>query len=176
MGRGSVVAGAAPQLTHPLYHAEFPVYANNLLAILRAVFPCVNKSVFPIREEGRTLFKFIHGWFNQRNPEELECLILASNTESSSDEKLGAKPNGFDHSQINLEELDSDCEPPFQTINTPVQPRNYPILLEAAKTHSFNPLCVYMHGHHDSPLLLAEYSTVLPGAIAQVTFTLLHKS
>jgi hypothetical protein len=50
-----------------------------------------------------------------------------------------------------------------------------PALLEAAKAHVFNPRCVLMHGQRDTPLRPAEYGTVLPGAIAQVTFTLSHK-
>ncbi|KAG9084444.1 hypothetical protein FRC07_013643, partial [Ceratobasidium sp. 392] len=74
-----------------------------------------------------------------------------------------------------LEDLDSDREPPFRTINIPVRPANRPTLLELAKTHSFNPLCAYMHNDRSSPLHPTEYASVLPGAIAQVTFTLSHK-
>jgi hypothetical protein len=100
---------------------------------------------------------------------------------------------GFDHTQIDVEgmflrvllntrcspdfliDLDHEREPPFRTINVPVHPLNRPALLEAAKTHVFNPLCAFVRGHRDAPLRPAEYSTILPGAIVKIKFTLSHK-
>lgn len=71
--------------------------------------------------------------------------------------------------------LDDDRDPPFRTVNIPVNPLNQALLLEVAATHVFNPLCVFLHGQRDQPIPPSQYPTLLPGAIAQVTFTLSHR-
>ena len=79
--------------------------------------------------------------------------------------------NAYHHNYI---ALDSERDPAFRTINVPVQPGNRGLPTKVAPTHRFNPLCATMRTNHHV-LRPAEYSTVLPGAIAQVTFTLSHK-
>ncbi|KAG9073662.1 hypothetical protein FRC06_011265, partial [Ceratobasidium sp. 370] len=97
------------------------------------------------------------------------------NDEDDDNDNTGNEAEGFDHSGINVEDLYSDRELPFRTVNAPVHPANHPTLLELAKNYLFSPLCVYIRGNCNTPLHPAEYMTALPEAIAQVTFTLAHK-
>ncbi|QRV97739.1 hypothetical protein RhiJN_25758 [Ceratobasidium sp. AG-Ba] len=74
-----------------------------------------------------------------------------------------------------LADPDSDREEPFKTVNVPVQPENKPLLRQLAIYHQYNPLRAYMRETPNIPLRPDEYTSVLPGAIAQLTFTLTHR-
>ncbi|KDN37961.1 hypothetical protein RSAG8_09812, partial [Rhizoctonia solani AG-8 WAC10335] len=39
----------------------------------------------------------------------------------------------------------------------------------------FNPPCAFMHESRDSPIVPAQYGTVLPGAVVRISFTLSHR-
>ncbi|KDN51724.1 hypothetical protein RSAG8_00272, partial [Rhizoctonia solani AG-8 WAC10335] len=38
-----------------------------------------------------------------------------------------------------------------------------------------NPPCAFMHESRDSPIVPAQYGTVLPGAVVRILFTLSHR-
>ncbi|QRV90749.1 hypothetical protein RhiJN_18767 [Ceratobasidium sp. AG-Ba] len=182
-GVGSITVGPVPPTVSPTLHGEWAVYTRNISEVMRKVLPCVSKTGFPIEESGQTLYKLSHPWFEDRglidpvmsNQHPPESKDDDDSTDHGSDSGEG-RP-GFDFSKINnTEELELNREPHFRTTNVPlVHPENRPTLLDAARHFSFNPLCAFMRGEAETPLRPDEYSSVLPGAIAQVTFTLSHK-
>ncbi|KAG8742333.1 hypothetical protein FRC12_015393 [Ceratobasidium sp. 428] len=145
----------------------YSVYEEILRTILNDVLPTTRKTGFPLVEDDKPFWKLMHPWFTQRDTHEIAALMI-------SDEPNEGDNEDEDNSNNGAEDLERDREPPFQTLNIPVRPSNRATLVDLARSHSFNPLCVYMRGNRDAPLTPAEYQSSLPGAIAQVTFTLSH--
>lgn len=176
-GRGSVLLGPVP-ITHQTLHAEWERYRPNIESILRAVLPCVSKTGFYTQDGSRMALKLIHSFFEPRPHPFQDEEAVTSNTENEDPDVDAAEQDeqtGFDHTRIALEALEEDRDPQFRTVNVPTHPLNQSTLLEAARTHEFNPLCVFMYGQREDPIPPSQYGTMLPGATAIVTFTLSHR-
>ncbi|KAG8712087.1 hypothetical protein FRC11_001063 [Ceratobasidium sp. 423] len=190
-GMASCLVGAAPA-SIPQANAAWLPQVENAEHIMRDVLPMVNKSGFFTREDGRVVLKFVHKPFDAREPDNIlpkptpTAAPGKASTDSSDTNNIttpaGSTPNvttsGVVYSAEHLaalEALDSDREPEFRTVNIPAHPRNREAILDLAHTHMFNPLCAFMHGTRDVPITPAQYGTVLPGAVARISFTLSHR-
>ncbi|KDN38233.1 hypothetical protein RSAG8_09632, partial [Rhizoctonia solani AG-8 WAC10335] len=174
----------------PEGNLEWPRYVEKIDEILRNVLPMVNKSGFFTREDGRPVLKFVHKPFEARDPNDVLPMpgvqagsgVSSTDVNASKDVSTGDTPNGAtNHAKYNaahieaLEALDGDREPEFRTVNVPAHPRIRDAILDLAHTHMFNPLCAFMHENRDSPIVPAQYGTVLPGALVRISFTLSHR-
>ncbi|KAG9089747.1 hypothetical protein FS749_001093 [Ceratobasidium sp. UAMH 11750] len=142
--------------TVPLIANKFKLYKENLRALFPGVMPLLDQSGMMVKHGEHSFFKINHQMF------------LLHKGMLPDDVTMTAATGG-------IEAPDTELIPAFQITNWPVPKTCVHLCNAIVKTHQVNPIPVFMNGNKH-PIIPANYACFLRGTIAQVHFTVSHKT